>query len=74
MPHQNAFRHRISSSPPTTPPVIRGALQNSKEAGHDKSCHDGAQISHGLMTAENGFFGAVRQENPAAPILAPVFS
>jgi hypothetical protein len=34
---------------------------------HGTSCHDGAQISHGLMTAENGFFGAVRQENPAGP-------
>jgi hypothetical protein len=34
------------------------------------SCHDGAQISHGLMTAENGFFGAARQDNPATPDLA----
>jgi hypothetical protein len=42
-------------------------MEFAPEAAHDKSCHDGAQISHGLMTVENGFFGAVRQENPAGP-------
>jgi hypothetical protein len=40
------------------------------KAAHDEFCHDGAQINHGLMRAENGFFGAVRQENPTGPIFA----
>jgi len=41
-------------------------MKEAPETTHDNSCHDGAQITRGLMTAENGFFGAVRQENPAA--------
>jgi hypothetical protein len=53
MPHSEAFRQKVSSVVPT--------------AGRGESRRDLAQISPGLMMAENGFFGAVRQDNPAAP-------
>jgi hypothetical protein len=49
-------------------PFARSCAEARYGVCRDKFSHDRAQINHGLMTAENGFFGAARQENPAAPI------